>query len=188
MAARTRCTRLLYPSLPHLVSPRLVAAPLPAAAIPVLRRQPLHSPGQGHLRRWYSVSDADSTPIWSFERVQQHLDQPGAHVHLVDVREPDEVDSTGKIPRALVIPMSLALRTDCFGMSDDDFVETLGFARPPRNQTLVFYCAAGIRAAHACRLARLAGWENVAAYKGSMNEWLARRGPVERLPGKGAAA
>lgn len=70
-----------------------------------------------------------------------------------------------------------------FHVAAGDFEDMHGFARPPRDATLLFYCKAGVRARSAAALARHAGWDSVGEYTGSWLEWEARGGPVERVSG-----
>ena len=65
-------------------------------------------------------------------------------------------------------------------MRDDEFEDRFGFARPPRDAELVFYCKAGVRSRAAAGLARDAGWLRVGEYPGSWIEWAERGGEVEK--------
>ncbi|PHH73847.1 hypothetical protein CDD82_5236 [Ophiocordyceps australis] len=168
MASRIRCARFYTAwTAQPLARPRIVPR---FAAAPPLRISILPP----RLLRFSS----SSAPIWTFDQVQSHITKPVRNTHLIDVRERKEVAATGSIPGAVNIPMSRAAELDCYCMPHDLFVEAFGFARPPESHTLVFYCAAGVRAATASKMARESGYESVAEYNGSMDEWLAREGPV----------
>lgn len=54
-----------------------------------------------------------------------------------------------------------------------------GYARPPKDASLVFYCKAGVRAKAAAGLAQHAGWESVGEYPGSWLDWDKNKGPIE---------
>ncbi|EFZ04034.1 rhodanese-like domain protein [Metarhizium robertsii] len=140
-------------------------------------------------RRWFSAGREDAVPgsrIWSFDEVKQLVDGKRAseNIVIVDVREPAELQTTGKIPGAINIPVTSAVQS--FHISDADFEDVHGFERPSRDKTLLFYCKAGVRAKSAAGLAKHAGWENVGEYSGSWLDWEAQKGPVERVKsGKG---
>jgi rhodanese-related sulfurtransferase len=97
---------------------------------------------------------------------------------LLDVREPHELQESGRIPGALNIPVSSA--PDSFHISADEFEDRYGYPRPPPDAEVVFYCRAGVRSRAAAGLARDAGWTKVGEYPGSWLDWFVRGGKVER--------
>ncbi|KAK8079602.1 rhodanese-like domain-containing protein [Apiospora hydei] len=120
--------------------------------------------------RWSSES-ATGSKIWSFEEIQS-LPQ---NVTLIDVREPSELASTGRIPGALNIPITTS--PDSFHISAEEFEDRYGFARPqPDEDEVVFYCKAGVRSRAAAGIAREAGWKKVGEYPGSWVEWSGKGG------------
>ena len=100
-----------------------------------------------------------------------------------DVREPHELHQTGKIPGAINIPITTAVQS--FHISDEDFEDLYGFARPAKDAPLVFYCKAGVRAKGAAALAQHAGWTDIGDYPGSWNDWELHKGPVEPVKKQG---
>ncbi|KAG9256500.1 Rhodanese domain protein [Emericellopsis atlantica] len=98
-----------------------------------------------------------------------------------DVREPAELQSTGRIPGAINIPITTAVQS--FHISNEDFEDMYGFERPPKDAHLVFYCKAGVRAKSAAGLAVHAGWESVGEYPGSWLDWEKNNGKVEPVRG-----
>ncbi|RYP91374.1 hypothetical protein DL770_002514 [Monosporascus sp. CRB-9-2] len=165
--------------------------PLP----PLLRRQRPGTAGAGGRGvRWSSSESASgaassgggSSRIWSFEEVQDlttskndnDASSAGGNVTIIDVREPSEVRATGRIPGAVNVPVASA--PDSFHVPEDEFEDRFGFARPPRDAELLFYCKAGVRSRAAAGGARDAGWARVGEYPGSWSEWFARGGKVER--------
>lgn len=96
---------------------------------------------------------------------------------LIDVREPAELLETGKIPGAINIPITSAVQS--LHISDADFEDMYGFARPSKDKTLIFYCKAGVRARSAAALAQHAGWSKIGEYPGSWLDWDLNKGPVE---------
>lgn len=93
------------------------------------------------------------------------------------MREPHELLDTGKIPGAINIPITSAVQS--FHISDEDFEDLYGYARPPKDAALLFYCKAGVRARAAAGLAQHAGWASVGEYPGSWLDWDMNKGPVE---------
>ncbi|KAK8051052.1 rhodanese domain-containing protein [Apiospora rasikravindrae] len=124
--------------------------------------------------RWSSES-ATGSKIWSFEEIQSLP----SDVTLIDVREPGELASTGRIPGALNIPITTS--PDSFHISEEEFEDRFGFARPrPHEDEVVFYCKAGVRSRAAAGIAREAGWKKVGEYPGSWVEWSGKGGKIER--------
>lgn len=105
---------------------------------------------------------------------------PGLTFHspTPDVREPGELQDTGRIPGAINIPVTSA--PDGFFLPDEDFEDHFGFARPSRDTEVVFYCKAGVRSRAAAGLAKDAGWTKVNEYSGSWLDWVANGGEVQR--------
>ncbi|KAI1244128.1 hypothetical protein MGN70_013997 [Eutypa lata] len=144
--------------------------------------------GGGERRgvRWSSDSAPAGSKIWNFEEVQNLTSSSSsssptskAKVTIIDVREPGEVAQTGRIPGSLNVPMTSA--PDSFHVSEDEFEDRFGFARPdPADGEVLFYCKAGVRSRAAAGIARDAGWTKVGEYPGSWLDWVGRGGKVER--------
>lgn len=92
-----------------------------------------------------------------------------------------ELRETGIIPGAVNIPVTSAVQS--FHVSDEDFEDMYGYARPAKDKTLVFYCKAGVRAKSAAGLALHAGWKSIGEYTGSWLDWAEKKGPVEKVKG-----
>ncbi|KAI1734373.1 Rhodanese-like domain-containing protein [Xylaria scruposa] len=127
--------------------------------------------------RWSSIS-ATGSKIWTFEEIQSLSSQDPPKPTLIDVREPSELQSTGKIPGAVNIPITTS--PDSFHISASEFEERYGYDRPEKDAEVVFYCKAGVRSRAAAGIAREAGWTNVGEYPGSWIEWSGKGGDVER--------
>ncbi|KAL6858482.1 Rhodanese-like protein [Trichoderma novae-zelandiae] len=196
MAARQVCQRLPL----RRIAPRVAAAAAPASARAARRTcsnvvlpaaRPLSAPGWRSAGvagvRWYSgpESQVPNSRIFGFDEVKALVENkdPEHKVVIVDVREPHELLDTGKIPGAINIPITSAVQS--FHISDDDFEDLHGYARPPKDAPLVFYCKAGVRARAAAGLAQHAGWATVGEYPGSWLDWDANKGPVEVVRGRG---
>jgi rhodanese-related sulfurtransferase len=94
------------------------------------------------------------------------------------VREPSELQQTGRIPTAINIPITTS--PDSFHISEDEFEDRFGFPRPARDAEVVFYCRAGVRSRGAAGLARDNGWTNIGEYPGSWIEWEGKGGKVQK--------
>ncbi|KAK3905447.1 Rhodanese-like domain-containing protein [Staphylotrichum tortipilum] len=116
--------------------------------------------------------------IWGFEAVQKLAKNPDSAITIIDVREPHELASTGRIPGALNIPVTSA--PDSFHISADEFEDRFGFPRPAPDAEVLFYCRSGVRSRAAAGLAKAAGWTKVGEFPGSWLEWFEKGGEVER--------
>ncbi|KAI1444687.1 Rhodanese-like protein [Annulohypoxylon stygium] len=165
--------------------PTVSATPLPQASrltsqtSRTLARQQLpRSTALG--RAWYSSEPTTpQSQFWDFEKIKVAIKSSSPRVTLVDVREPDEVSKTGRIPGAVNVPVMS--QPDSFNMSAEDFRDRYGFERPSgegENQ-VVFYCKAGVRSRAAVEIARNAGWKNLGEYPGSWNDWVANGGDIQ---------
>ncbi|KAG0151166.1 hypothetical protein CROQUDRAFT_651368 [Cronartium quercuum f. sp. fusiforme G11] len=94
---------------------------------------------------------------------------PSDAVLLVDVREVDEVVQ-GNIPSSVNLPLSSFEKS--LEAHPDDFVRANGFAKPSKEQSMIFYCRSGVRSAKAAELAKTKGYKNVKNYKGSWLDWI----------------
>ncbi|KAL7797175.1 Rhodanese-like domain-containing protein [Trichoderma afarasin] len=193
MAARQACQRILL----RRISPRSFAAPASVsisacaartcsgvAARPLARwTSPRSVAGVAGVRRWYSGPDnqVPNSRIWGFDEIKKLVEGKDSkeEVVIVDVREPHELLDTGKIPGAINIPITSAVQS--FHISDEDFEDLYGYARPPKDAALLFYCKAGVRARAAAGLAQHAGWASVGEYPGSWLDWDLNKGPVEAV-------
>jgi rhodanese-related sulfurtransferase len=93
-------------------------------------------------------------------------------VVFLDVREPNEVAASGKVPGALAIPRGLVeFRADPASPLHD--------ANFDRAKTIVAYCASGGRSALVLKTLKDMGYENVRNL-GGFKAWLDGGGPVEK--------
>lgn len=93
-------------------------------------------------------------------------------VLFLDVREPNEVATTGKVPGALAIPRGLVeFRADPDSPLHD--------AQFDRAKTIVAYCASGGRSALVGKTLKDMGYENVRNL-GGFKGWVDAGGPVEK--------
>lgn len=104
------------------------------------------------------------------ERINAELESP---YYVLDVRTEPEVMQTGKVsPSVPTLPVQAMMPPyNAMLMDEEDFREAFGFEKPPKDSTLVFTCAAGIRSVSACKLAQQAGYKNCVNYMGGAKEW-----------------
>lgn len=96
---------------------------------------------------------------------------------LIDVREPSEYDD-GHIPGAINIPVKS--QPEALMLTEDEFEDRFGFAKPEVDAHTVFYCRSGVRSKAAAQIAERAGYANVGDYSGSWLDWTAKGGKVAR--------
>jgi len=130
-------------------------------------------------RRWHSTDHIPRNKQYGFEDVLAILETPSDSRLLIDVREPHEYEAN-TIPTAINIP--IISQPDALMLSEEDFEDRFGFAKPPRNKEVVFFCKAGVRSSTAGGLARQAGYENVGEYRGSWLDWERKGGPGTKSP------
>lgn len=82
------------------------------------------------------------------------LESPPDSTLLIDVREPHEFEAN-TIPTALNIPVST--QPDALMLSEEEFMDRFGWAKPPINHEVIFFCKAGVRSRAAAQLAKHAG-------------------------------
>lgn len=124
-------------------------------------------------------SSAAESKVYNFADIQGLADRPNPNRILVDVREPGELQNTGKIPGSHNLPIKSA--PDAFFLPPDEFEERLGWTKPSDEDEVIFYCKAGVRSRAAAQLARRAGFAGkVGEYPGSWDDWFGQGGKVER--------
>ncbi|KAJ5106471.1 hypothetical protein N7456_003146 [Penicillium angulare] len=142
--------------------------------------------------RWNSDESAPpSWRKWGFEEINTVLPSSSSSdpshnpVIFIDVREPAELNGTGIIPSAINIP--LASQPDALYLDADEFETRFGFPKPSvgKDQQIVFYCKAGVRAEAAAQLAVGAGYDadTIGIYYGSWLDWAKNGGRVEKWEG-----
>ena len=94
----------------------------------------------------------------------QRMQQDGADVVYLDVREPNEWN-LGRLPGAVHIPRGT--------------LETKVEQVIPRGREVVIYCAGGNRSALAADTLQQMGYEKVSSMSGGWREWVQSGGAVE---------
>lgn len=104
------------------------------------------------------------------------VDQTAAEVEggatLIDIREPAELEKTGRIPGAVHAPR---------GMIEFYADESLPYHRPEfdKSKRIILHCASGGRSALAAKTLRDMGYERVAHLDGGIKAWREAGKPVE---------
>jgi rhodanese-related sulfurtransferase len=100
---------------------------------------------------------------------------------LIDVREPAELEATGRIPTAHNLPISSL--PDGLFLPPDEFRDKFGFEKPQAGSEVVFYCKSGIRS-HTAAAMVAPEWSGqgikVGEFPGSWIDWSERGGEAER--------
>ncbi|ODV80097.1 Rhodanese-like protein [Suhomyces tanzawaensis NRRL Y-17324] len=122
--------------------------------------------------RGYSVLTATpDAKIYKYDEVKQIASSPDKFPNtvLVDVREPVEF-LDGHIPGAINVPFKSS--PGALDLSEEEFQEHFGFAKPTDDKELVFYCLGGVRSAAAEELAATFGYNKRGNYIGSWEDWV----------------
>jgi len=132
-----------------------------------------------YLRKVQLCSTAAPTklPDIEFEELNDKLSK--GEVTLIDVRAPNELQTTGKIPNSRNVILQLIGTT--FMLPPGDFEEKTGFIKPEKDSPLVTMCFVGIRSETAQLALMGAGYTNVRNYLGSFRDWHAQGGEVEMV-------
>lgn len=95
-------------------------------------------------------------------------------ITIVDVRKPDEVEASGRIPESVVLPVDDI--KSAMNLSGKEFKLKYKFEKPTDPlQTIIFYCQSGRRAERAAKMFRdELGFVNVINYVGSWKDWSVR--------------
>jgi len=116
--------------------------------------------------------------MYAFDDIKNLISSPDPDKIIIDTREPHELESTGRIPTSINIPISS--QPDAYFISEDEFEDRFGFERPAKDKEVIFYCKAGVRSRAAAGLARQGGWRRTGEYAGSWMDWFGNGGSVER--------
>lgn len=89
---------------------------------------------------------------------------------IIDVREQNEIDETGKLPGSIHIPMgdvSNVLQT----LSEKDFKEKYGKEKPVKDTKIILSCRSGKRSAMVQSEILHLGYTNAYNYVGGWSDW-----------------
>ncbi|KER20167.1 hypothetical protein T265_15379, partial [Opisthorchis viverrini] len=94
------------------------------------------------------------------------------NVMLIDVRDPVELEESGRIDGAINIPLDGV--EQAFQMEPADFQKKYGVAKPDKSdKNIVFSCRSGKRSLLALKIANRLGYKWASNFKGGYLEWVA---------------
>ncbi|KAF7397212.1 hypothetical protein HZH68_008434 [Vespula germanica] len=96
--------------------------------------------------------------------------QKNDSVLIIDVREPSEIDETGKLPGSVHIPMGDVANT-LTNLSEEDFVKKFNKSKPNNNTKIILSCRSGKRSGMVQEELQKIGYENVYNYMGGWLNW-----------------
>ncbi|CAB3236705.1 unnamed protein product [Arctia plantaginis] len=114
----------------------------------------------------------DPKHVVHYDEILKVIHQP--RKVLIDVRNPDEVDTTGMIPTSINIPLP-HVKDALVSMSNEDFRKTYKRDKPSEDDEIIFYCRSGKRSQEALDQALKLGYSNSKTYLGSWNEWSSKQ-------------
>ncbi|XP_021200723.3 rhodanese domain-containing protein CG4456 isoform X1 [Helicoverpa armigera] len=117
------------------------------------------------------IKMVDPKRVLKYEDMLQVIHQP--EKVIIDVRDPDEVQSTGKIPSSINIPLG-DVHESLVTMSHEDFRRQYQREKPSNSDELIFYCQSGRRSSEALHKALQMGYVNSKTYLGSWSDWSSR--------------
>ncbi|KAG6456556.1 rhodanese domain-containing protein CG4456 isoform X2 [Manduca sexta] len=114
----------------------------------------------------------DPKRVVSYDDMLKVIHQP--EKVIIDVRNPDEVHNTGKIPSSINIPLG-NVQNVLASMSEEEFKRQYQRSKPSSSDELIFYCQSGRRSSEALDKALKLGYSNSKTYLGSWNDWSSRQ-------------
>lgn len=131
--------------------------------------------GEAHIQPVADTYEGDPRPevLASLEEVWASLDDP--NVALVDARTPDEY-ANGHIPGSVNIdfPRNAEPEDPKYWKPADELLVLYSDLGVTPDKQVIPYCATGVRSAVTYFTLRLIGYEDVALYTGSWDEWGSR--------------
>ncbi|XP_050581522.1 thiosulfate sulfurtransferase/rhodanese-like domain-containing protein 3 isoform X1 [Bombus affinis] len=96
--------------------------------------------------------------------------QNDSSVLIIDVREKEEIDETGKLPGSIHIPMGDVANT-LLSFSEKDFKERFKKEKPTKNTKIILSCRSGKRSGMVQEEIQKLGYENAYNYVGGWLDW-----------------
>ncbi|XP_047362692.1 rhodanese domain-containing protein CG4456-like [Vespa velutina] len=96
--------------------------------------------------------------------------QKDENVLIIDVREPSEIDETGKLPGSIHIPMGDVTST-LTNLSEEDFVKKFNRSKPHNDTKIILSCRSGKRSGMVQEELQKMGYESVYNYMGGWLNW-----------------
>ena len=145
------------------------------------------------LVQFYSTKSTPEPKSYTFSTLQPLTLSPTPSRIIIDVREPSELQDTGRIPGAKSMP--IVSNPEAIFLPAEEFEEKFGFEKPGLEEAegegkegesakeVIFYCKAGVRSRAAARMAaEEGGWRGVKLgdFRGGWLEWEQHGGKGER--------
>ncbi|XP_075303357.1 thiosulfate:glutathione sulfurtransferase [Opisthocomus hoazin] len=109
---------------------------------------------------------------------QELKDLKKTDVLHIDVRERWEVESSGKIPASINIPLGELV--EALQMDPAEFKERYNQKMPAKSDPVVFSCLAGKRSKQALGFATSLGFSRVQQYAGGFEDWVKHEPPEKK--------
>lgn len=126
------------------------------------------------VQQYSSAVGENNIPIYTYEEIKK-LNNNSPQL-LIDVREPKELQETGKIPTSINIPLGQVGQELAASVDKAAFKAKYGRDKPEKNSEIIFHCRSGKRSQNAAELAKSLGYENVKNYLGSWLEYADKEG------------
>ncbi|XP_035784519.1 rhodanese domain-containing protein CG4456-like [Anopheles albimanus] len=111
----------------------------------------------------------------TYDEIVQLANQPEADAPLlIDVREPAELEATGRIPTSINIPVG-QVKTE-LELPATVFQAKYGRRKPSPTDAIIFCCRIGVRSGNAAHEAEQMGFKRVKNYVGSWLEYAEKQG------------
>ncbi|XP_071951174.1 thiosulfate:glutathione sulfurtransferase-like [Antedon mediterranea] len=163
------CVRNAKPRFSSTLSSLLLRGPAVERCLDRELVEPIQSLNFSKL---YATQSNDSSVV-PFEELEKIIDEKKNQI--VDVREPAELEETGRIGQAMNIPVGEV--GDAFKMSAEEFQSKYGHKKPNvKGTNVIFYCLAGKRSKKALEAAHALGYVEAKHFPGGWMEWASNKG------------
>ncbi|XP_012225090.1 rhodanese domain-containing protein CG4456-like isoform X1 [Linepithema humile] len=96
--------------------------------------------------------------------------QKDDNILIVDVREQNEINETGKLPGSIHIPMG-DVENIFLNLSEENFEQRYGRRKPTKDSKIIFSCRSGRRSAMVQEAIQKLGYAKVYNYTGGWLDW-----------------
>lgn len=135
----------------------------------------------------FTAGEPSRNWLATMDEVRAQVNQPDAHVILLDVRRPDEFAESGKVPGAVIIPYETNFFTDgTFKTTQITRINHLEEKIYPEDE-IIIYCQTSMRATPVFVQLYEAGYRNIRIYDGAYLEWSSHSDNPVEMPAGGAA-
>ncbi|XP_022122875.2 rhodanese domain-containing protein CG4456-like isoform X2 [Pieris rapae] len=106
--------------------------------------------------------------VATYEEIAKSVNKPNKII--VDVRNQDEIKTTGQIPSSINIPVN-NIQEVLESMSETEFQRKYHRPKPSQSDELIFYCKSGKRATEATNVALKLGYSKSKKYLPGWDGW-----------------